>query len=137
MSKRKYKHSEEFYKKQYQKYVAEVGFENNVFRNEKNPEANFIARYKAAEVSGMKDIRKNMVYQSLYEIDYNTYKAERDIMNKIGKKVKKKDLLSMSTQEFADKYKNEIYNAYKSYQRQGKTKKESMQLISQNFFGSD
>lgn len=129
---KKYKHSEAFYKKQYQTYLREIKGASS-FKNEQA----FIAAYKTYESKGWKDIRKNFVYQTDYEIDYNTYKAENAIMKKIGKKVKKKDLLSMSTQDFAAKYKNEIYNAYNSYKKQGKSGTEAEALISQNFFGSD
>lgn len=130
---KKYKHSEEFYKKQYQTYLKEIKTASS-FQNEKA----FIAAYKAYESKGYKDIRKNFVYQTDYEIDYNTYKAEKAIMKKIGiKKNNYKELLKMSTNEFAAKYKNEIFNAYNSYKKQGKSGTEAEALISQNFFGSD
>lgn len=130
--KRQYNHTDEFYQKQYEKYLSEIKT-GSAFKNFNS----FKAAYKTYEASGIKDIRKNFVYQTDYEIDYNTYKAERDIMKKIGYKVKKKDLLRMSTQQFADKYKNEIFNAYNSYKKKGMSGKEAEQMISQNFFGSD
>lgn len=126
----KYKHSEAFYKKQYLKYNGQVN--HSLFKNFDE----FRESYKRAEAKGYKDITKNFVYETKYEIDYNTYVAERDMMKKIGKKVPKKELLNMTTTEFAEKYNEEIQHVYKSYLRQGKTGSEAAILISEYFFGS-
>lgn len=127
----KYKHSDAFYMKQYKKYNKET-LSGNLFRNF----GNFKAAYQQAEAQGMKNITKNFVYETDYSISYDTYVAERDMMKKIGKKVAKKDLLNMTTTEFAEKYSHEINVVYNSYKKQGKTSAEAQDLISVYFFGS-
>lgn len=127
----KYKHSDAFYMKQYKKYNKET-LSGNLFRNFDN----FKAAYQQAEAQGMKNITKNFVYETDYSISYDTYVAERDMMKKIGKKVAKKDLLNMTTTEFAEKYSHEINVVYNSYKKQGKTSEEAQDLISVYFFGS-
>ena len=86
--KRQYNHTDEFYQKQYEKYLSEIKT-GSAFKNFNS----FKAAYKTYEASGIKDIRKNFVYQTDYEIDYNTYKAERDIMKKIrGNQLTEEDI---------------------------------------------
>lgn len=127
----KYKHSDAFYMKQYEKYKDSI--ENgSLFRNFKN----FKASYQQAEAQGMKNITKNFAYETDYSISFDTYKAERDMMKRIGKRVKKSELLNMTTTEFAEKYSHEINVAYNSYRKQGKTAEEANELISMYFFGS-
>ena len=127
----KYKHSEEFYKKQYLKYRNTIKSQS-LFDNFNH----FKAAYQQAEARDQKMITKNFVYETEYEISYDTYKAERDMMKKIGKKVAKKELLGMTTTEFADKYSHEINVVYNSYRKQGKSTDEAKELISYYFFGS-
>lgn len=127
----KYKHSNKFYKKQYIKYKESIN-NKSLFKNFES----FKGRYKAEERSGKKNITKNFVYETDYTISFDTYKAERDISKKIGLKVKKKELLGMTTTEFAEKYENEIMHTYRSYKRQGLTTLEASAFISQYFFGS-
>lgn len=130
--KKNYKHTDEFIKGQYKKYINEVGKDASLFKNFKE----FKASYQQAEARGQKNITKNFVYETKYEISYDTYKAERDMMKKIEVKVKKKDLLGMTTNEFAEKYSHEINVVYNSYRKQGKTVEEAQDLISMYFFGS-
>ncbi len=127
----KYKHTNAFYKKQYIKYRSEVK-QNSLFKNYES----FKASYEQAEARGQKNITKNFVYETYYEISYDTYRAERDMMKKIGKRVKKSELLGMTTREFAEKYSHEINVVYKSYRKQGMTADEANDLISVYFFGS-
>ena len=127
----KYKHSDKFYMKQYVKYKNAI-VNSSVFRNFNE----FKANYQRAEVKGQKNITKNFVYETDYSISYDTYRAERDMMGKIGKRVKKKELLGMTTTEFAEKYSHEINVVYNSYIKQGISANEAKELISIYFFGS-
>ncbi len=127
----KYKHTNQFYKKQYIKYNDEVG-SKTLFKNFDQ----FKAAYQQAEMRGQKNITKNIVYETTYEISFDTYRAERDMMKKIGKRVPKRELLGMTTTEFAEKYSHEINVVYRSYIKQGKTASEAQDLISIYFFGS-
>lgn len=127
---RTYKHSDSFYMKQYIKYKNQAKI--NIFNNFES----FKSKYQFAEKQGQTNITKNFVYETNYEISYDTYKAERDMMKRIGKKVPKKELLDMTTQEFAEKYNSEIQHVYRSYIRQGKSATEAQDLISIYFFGS-
>lgn len=126
----KYKHTDAFYKKQYIKYNDQV--KTNVFNNFDT----FKSAYIAAEKEGKKDITKNFVYETNYEISYDTYKAERDAMKELGIKIKKADLLGMTTQEFADKYNKEIHDLYWEFRRTGETSTDIKDFISSYFFGS-
>ena len=127
----KYKHTDEFYKKQYIKYNEQVV--NSVFNNFDS----FKSAYVAAEREGKRDITKNFVYESNFEISYDTYKAERDAMKELGIKVKKSELLNMSTQEFAAKYNNEINNLYWEFRNSGEASVDIKDFISSYFFGSN
>lgn len=129
--KRTYNHTDKFYMKQYDKY-NQTTRSVSLFNNFKS----FKMAYQRAEADGMKNITKNFVYETDYEISYDTYRAERDMMKKIGKRVKKSDLLGMTTTEFADKYSHEINVVYQSYLKQGKSSQEASDLISMYFFGS-
>lgn len=127
----KYKHTDAFYKKQYIKYNNQVDI--NVFNNFDT----FKSAYIAAEKEGKKDITKNFVYESKYEISYDTYKAERDAMKELGIKVKKSKLLEMTTQEFAEKYNKEIHDLYWEFRNTGETSTDIKNFISSYFFGSN
>lgn len=127
----KYKHTDAFYKKQYIKYNEQVV--NNVFNNFDT----FKSAYVAAEREGKRDITKNFVYESNFEISYDTYKAERDAMKELGIKVKKSELLNMSTQEFAARYNNEIHNLYWEFRNSGEASGDIKDFISSYFFGSN
>lgn len=129
--KRTYNHTDAFYMKQYTKY-NQMAKSESLFNNFKS----FKMAYQRAEADGMKNITKNFVYETDYEISYDTYKAERDMMKKIGKRVPKSELLSMTTTEFAEKYSHEINVVYNSYLKQGKSSQEASELISMYFFGS-
>lgn len=129
--KRTYNHTDKFYMKQYDKY-NQTTRSVSLFNNFKS----FKMAYQRAEADGMKNITKNFVYETDYEISYDTYRAERDMMKKIGKRVKKSELLGMTTTEFADKYSHEINVVYQSYLKQGKSSQEASDLISMYFFGS-
>ena len=127
----KYKHTDAFYKKQYIKYNNQVDI--NVFNNIDT----FKSAYIAAEKEGKKDITKNFVYESKYEISYDTYKAERDAMKELGIKIKKSELLEMTTQEFAEKYNKEIHDLYWEFRNTGETSADIKNFISSYFFGSN
>jgi len=129
--KRTYNHTDKFYMKQYDKY-NKMAKSESLFNNFKS----FKMAYQRAEADGMKNITKNFVYETDYEISYDTYRAERDMMKKIGKRVPKAELLSMTTNEFAEKYSHEINVVYQSYLKQGKSSQEASDLISMYFFGS-
>lgn len=129
--KKNYKHTDKFYMKQYVKYKNEIQTKS-LFKNANE----FKASYQQAEAKGQKNITKNFVYETDHEISYDTYVAERDMMKKIGKRVPKSELLSMTTNEFAEKYSHEINVVYNSYRKQGKTVEEAQDLISVYFFGS-
>lgn len=128
---KKYKHTDAFYKKQYDKYNDQVNV--NVFKNFNT----FKSAYVAAEREGKTNITKNFVYETNYEISYDTYVAERNAMKEVGIKIKKKDLLSMSTREFADKYNQEIMDLYNEFRQSGETSKDVKDFISSYFFGSE
>ena len=126
----KYNHTEAFYKKQYKKYLDQI--EDNVFGNYNT----FKSAYRAAEKSGMSEITKNFVYESKYEINWDTYKAERDAIKEMGVKASKQELLSMSTTQFAEKYKDKINDLYWEFRSQGATSSELKDFIGAYFFGS-
>lgn len=126
----KYKHSDEFYKKQYIKYKEQI-VGKSLFNNFNS----FKGRYKAAEAANKKNITKNFVYETNYEIDYDTYRAEREMNKEFGMKVRKKELLHMSTREFADIYDVELMNMYNLYKTEH-TGKEAALYISEYVFGS-
>lgn len=131
---RKYQHTEEFYKKQYDKYLHSLsagtvsGFENY---------HSFRAKYKSLEIKGRKEILKDLVYQTEYEIDWTTYKAERDFMRSIGKTVSKKKILNQTTREWASEHKEYINDFRKDLFSAGSDKDKVAEAVSQNFFGSD
>ena len=58
-------------------------------------------------------------------------------MKELGVKVKKSELLKMSTQEFAEKYNNEIHSLYWEFRNAGETSTSIKEFISSYFFGSN
>ena len=131
MKKLKIQHSDAFYMKQYNKYQSNIK-KANAFPNFDT----FKSEYIAAEKEGMTNIRKNFEYETDNEINYDVYVAERDALKSIGIKAKKSDLLNMSTTEFADKYSDEIMDAYNMMKGTGAKGKEVGEFISSYFFGS-
>lgn len=127
----KYKHTAKFYKTRYVKYKAAMKKLGIV----PIKEGAFISTYDSiAEHS--KTPMKDIIYSSQYGTAYNYALAEKKALSKAGIKVKLEELKKMTTQEFADKYSTELYNARKALLAAGKTKSEVALLISQQWFGS-
>lgn len=127
----KYKHSQQFYKTRYKKYVAAV----------KNmgiipiKEGAFIAAYESI-ADKSKNPMKDIIYSSKYGTAYTYALAEKKALAGIGTKVKLEELKLMTTQEFADRYSKELFEARRQLYAAGKNKSEVALLISQQWFGS-
>lgn len=127
----KYKHSQQFYNTRYNKYKATMK-KLGIVPIKKGA---FISAYDSiAEKS--KNPMKDIVYSSQYGTAYNYALAEKKALAQIGTKVKLEELKKMTTQEFADKYAIELYNARKALFAAGKSRSEVALLISQQWFGS-
>lgn len=128
----KYKHSQKFYDTRYNKYRAEMKRLGLV----PVKKGAFISAYDSiAEKS--KNPMKDIIYSSQYGTAYKYALAEKRALANIGTKVKLEDLKKMTTQEFADKYATELYNARRSLLAAGKHPSEVALLISQQWFGSN
>ena len=127
----KYKHSQKFYDARYNKYKATMK-KLGIVPIKKGA---FISAYDSiAEKS--KNPMKDIIYSSQYGTAYNYALAEKKALAQIGTKVKLEELKKMTTQEFADKYAIELYNARRSLLAAGKSRSEVNLLISQQWFGS-
>lgn len=127
----KYKHSQKFYDTRYNKYKAEMK-KIGIVPIKKGA---FISAYDSiAEKS--KNPMKDIIYSSQYGTAYNYALAEKKALANIGTKVKLEDLKKMTTQEFADIYSKELFEARRQLYAAGKSKSEVALLISQQWFGS-
>lgn len=127
----KYKHSQEFYDTRYNKYKATMK-KLGIVPIKKGA---FISAYDSiAEKS--KNPMKDIIYSSQYGTAYNYALAEKKALAQIGTKVKLEDLKKMTTQEFAEEYSKELFEARRQLYAAGKNKSEVALLISQQWFGS-
>lgn len=127
----KYKHSQKFYKTRYYKYKAAMQKAGIV----PIKEGAFISAYEAI-ADESKNPMKDIIYSSKYGTAYTYALAEKKALANIGTKVKLEDLKLMTTQEFAETYSKELYEARKALYAAGKSKSEVNLLISQQWFGS-
>lgn len=127
----KYKHSKEFYDKRYATYKKEVA-KIGGFALKKSE---FISSYNAL-AGESKNVMKDLVYGSRYGTAYNTALAEHRALKSVGIKASLKELKTITTQDFADKYSAELANAYRAERNKGLTGKDAAAIISQQWFGS-
>ena len=141
-SKRQYNKKAEFYNKKYNTLVEWAKNKNiKLPWDSNNVEDNvekFTETYLDYRRKGSKNPLKSMEYNLQYNTDYNTVIAERAWLKAHGKEViSLKELKTMSTQDFYDKFKDDIEAFRKDAKSQGFNSYEANKMISNYFFGSN
>lgn len=106
------KHSRDFYIRKYDEikdYMAEKGIEDP-YSGSLNK---FISDYETVKDEGSKNVMKDLRYFAQYETSYQTARAMLHKVREFGGGEKLKDLKSMSTRDFAEKYLSELKAAQK------------------------
>lgn len=106
------KHSRDFYVKRYAEmkdYMAEKGIEDP-YSGSLN---RFISDYETMKDEGSKNVMKDLRYFAQYETSYQTARAMLHKVREFGGGEKLKDLKSMSTRDFAERYLDELKAAQK------------------------
>lgn len=133
-----YGHSADFYEKKYEK-VKQWARSKKIQLPWKD-QTGFEIAYDDYRRKGSKNPLSTIKYNLQYKTDLETAKAELQFIKaaNINDKVKLKDLKSMTTQEFYDKYKNEIED-YRNELKKGYgiNSYQANKLISMHFFGSN
>lgn len=135
-SKRQYNKKAEFYDKKFDTLVNWAA-SKNIELPWDNVEA-FTETYLDYRRKGSKNPLKSMEYNLQYNTDYNTVMAERAWLRAHDKEViSLKELKTMSTQDFYDKFKDDIEAFRKDAKAQGFNSYEANKMISNYFFGSN
>ena len=140
------KHTDEFYKKQYDKYAAAAQEYGgiNAFAGLKQPLESFAAAYEiwASEIrqgnfSNKGSVVKTMAYMQKYPTSYKTAAAMRNaIEQETGKRWLVKNVQQLSWAELQEEFGDVIHGYYESLKAEGKTSSESRRIISLYFYGS-
>lgn len=144
-SKRQYNKKSEFYDKKFDTLVNWVKDKNKNIKDENNkiklPWNNveaFTETYLDYRRRGSKNPLKSMEYNLQYKTDYNTVMAERAWLRANNKDlISLKELKTMSTQDFYDKFKDDIEEYRKEAKAQGANSYIANKMISNFFFGSN
>lgn len=105
------KHTREYYKEKYLEiidYTMEKGIENPYHSLDQ-----FVQDYEYLREAGSKNVMKEIKYYTQYEVSYNTARAMLQKTREFGGPEKFKELKGMTTQEFAEKYIDELRAAQK------------------------
>lgn len=129
----RHKTKEAMWTDRYKSYIGQVGQSNNPFSNLES----FKAKWEQYKRAGKKDIMRNFVYETKYNgISYDTYKSMRDLNREYGR-LKRYELLNMTTREFADVYQDVIEEERETLLKQFPGEKWLVaSLLSQFAFGS-
>lgn len=135
-SKRQYNKKAEFYDKKFDTLVNWAK-DKEIKLPWDNVEA-FTETYLDYRRKGSKNPLKTMEYRIQYKTDYNTVMAERAWLRAHNKEViPLKELKTMSTQDFYDKFKKDIEEYRKEVKSKGLNSYEANKMISNFFFGSN
>lgn len=135
-SKRQYNKKAEFYDNKYDTLV-EWAKKKKIKLPWDNVEA-FTETYLDYRRKGSKNPLKSMEYNLQYNTDYKTVMAERAWLRANDKEViSLKELKTMSTQDFYDKFKDDIEEYRKEAKAQGANSYIANKMISNFFFGSN
>ena len=129
---RTYKHTRQFYNKKYLAYKKEVKRIGGIPLNKNT----FISAYDSLQTES-KTVMKDLVYSSKYGTSYKTALAEYQALKRVGLTETLEGLKTMTTQDFAAAYANELSKAYKDAIAAGATSAGAASLISQQWFGSN
>lgn len=143
--KRQYNKKSEFYDKKFDTLVNWVKDKNKNIEDENNkiklPWNNveaFTETYLDYRRKGSKNPLKTMEYRLQYKTDYNTVMAERAWLKAHNKElISLKELKTMTTQDFYDKFKDDIEEYRKEAKAQGVNSYRANKMISNFFFGSN
>lgn len=126
-------HSYDFYKEKYRE-IQEYALDNDgtMYTNIDQ----FISDYQEMQVAGEKNIMRTLKYYTKYPTGYKTALSEYRKLKELGGEGKLKEIKSMTTVEFADKYKDEIRSYYRDLRSTGITSAAAKALIGVEWFGS-
>lgn len=131
--KRNYKHSKQFWDKNYKTYKAEVKRIGG-FALKKSA---YKAAYNALREEGSKNVQKDLIYGSKYGTKYKTALAEYRSLKGLGiTGIKFEEFKIMTTQDFAEQYSSELDAAYRDLRMKGLSGADAKLLISAQWFGS-
>lgn len=126
-------HSNYFYKSRYNKYRREVQ------KMDLTPKLNlsqFTSVWDVLANEGEKKIYQKILYSERYSTSYKTALAEVRAARIYGKKLSLNEAKRMTTQDFADMFKQEIASNYERFKKQAGSNYAKL-AISQYFFGSN
>lgn len=129
------KHNTDFYVEKYKEltnYALDKGLDVP-YRNL----TEFISDYEAIRASGSKRVMAEMKYYAQYETSYETARAMLAQTREMGDPMKLKDLKSMTTRAFAEKYSTEIKAAYKEAERMFGSASAAALYIGRIWYGSE
>lgn len=129
------KHSTDFYVEKYKElkgYILDRGLEDP-YRNL----TDFINDYESIRASGSKRVMAELKYYAQYETSYQTARAMLAQTKEMGDPMKLKELKSMSTRAFAEKYKDQIKAAYKEAETMFGSASAAALFIGRTWYGSD
>lgn len=129
------KHNTDFYVEKYKEitnYALDKGLEVP-YRNL----TEFINDYEAIRASGSKRVMAELKYYAQYETSYETARAMLAQTKEMGDPMKLKELKSMSTRAFAEKYSEQIKAAYKEAKKMFGSSDAAALYIGRVWYGSE
>lgn len=130
-----YTHSDSFWLKRYNDVKAFTQKKGITFPFKSVRE--FISDYRAIKADGVKNVMKEIKYSLQYQTSYKTALAEKRALKEANVQAPSfKELKTISTQEFAEKYKDELITNYHSLKAQGMSSVNAREFISNYWFGS-
>lgn len=131
-------HSNAYYKQKF-KELKEYAQENNLDFYWRNA-AEFQDDYDKVKNAGSKNVMKDMKYGLKYETDYKTALGEYNALREQGLldgSVKFKDLKTMSTRDFYERYKDVIEEYRSTLKDLGFNSYSANKLVALMYFGSE
>ena len=129
------RHSTDFYVEKYKEikgYILDKGLDD--------PYSNltdFINDYESMRKEGSKNVMKDLKYFAQYETSYQTARSMLAKSKELGGDFKLKELKSMTTRDFAERYKDEIKAAYREAETMFGSAKAAALYIGRIWYGSE
>ncbi len=132
----KNKHTEEFYKDRYQEFKKWC--KDKHLENPFSSQAAFQVAWYKNRKNGSKDPLRQIKYDTQFNTRLDTARSEFEFLKaaNIDTDLKLKDLKKMTTQEFFDKFEDEIREFRKEMKTAGLNSYNANKLVAIHFFGS-
>lgn len=132
----KNQHSEEFYRTKYNEYKEWC--REKKLTNPFTSQNGFESAWDTYREEGSKNPLRQMKYDTQFNTQLETARSELEFLRtaNIGKDLKLKDLKLMSTQDFYERFKDEINSFRKDLKASGLNSYEANKIIAMHFYGS-